>query len=106
MSKWRIAAVRSYIIETLGAGGNYSSQHAGHWMVDERQANPMSIYPERTNLRSGNGDAASGGVLVEIETAEGAIGIATGSGGIAACSIIEQGLAGLLIGADARDISR
>jgi L-alanine-DL-glutamate epimerase-like enolase superfamily enzyme len=106
MSKWRMAAVRSYIIETLGAGGNYSSQRAGHWMVDERQANPMSIYPQRTNLRTGTGDAASGGVLVEIETTGGAIGIATGSGGIAACSIIEQGLAGLLIGADARDISR
>jgi L-alanine-DL-glutamate epimerase-like enolase superfamily enzyme len=75
-------------------------------MVDERQANPQSIYPDRLNLRSGTGDAAAAGVLVEIESADGTIGIATGSGGIAACAIIEQALAGLLIGADARDVAR
>ena len=34
------------------------------------------------------------------------IGFATGGGGLSACSVIEQGLADLLIGADARDIAR
>ena len=45
-------------------------------------------------------------LLLEIETSDGTVGMATGSGGIAACSIIEHGVAGLLIGADARDIAR
>jgi L-alanine-DL-glutamate epimerase-like enolase superfamily enzyme len=105
MSRWRITAVRAYLIETLGVGGNYTSRDPGHWMMDERQSNPLAIYPDRTNLRTGTA-AADSGVLVEIETADGTTGIATGSGGIAACSIIEQGLAAFLIGADARDIAR
>ena len=105
MSRWRIESMRSYIIETLGVGGNYASRDPGHWIVDERQANPMSLYPARTTLRSGTA-SADAGTFVEIETADGTIGIATGSGGLAACSIIEDGLAGLLIGSDARDIAR
>ncbi len=105
MSRWRIAAVRSYVIESLGAGGNYTAREPGHWLVDARQANPMSTYPDRTDLRTGTGDAAAG-ILLEIESADGTVGIATGSGGIAACAIIDQGLAGLLVGADPRDIAR
>lgn len=105
MTKWRIAAVRTYVIETMGVGGNYTAREKGHWIVDARQANPMSIYPDRTDLRSGTGDAAAG-ILVEIEAGDGTLGIATGSGGIPACAIIEQALAGLLVGADARDIAR
>ncbi len=105
MSRWRIAAVRSYVIESLGVGGNYTAREPGHWLVDARQANPMSTYPDRTDLRTGTGDAAAG-ILLEIESADGTVGIATGSGGIAACAIIDQGLAGLLVGADPRDIAR
>src|SRR5262249_27215035 len=105
MSRWRITAVRSYLIETLGVGGNYTSRAPDHWMVDERQANPMSIYPNRSNLRAGLA-AADGGVLVEIETTDGTIGMASGSGGLAVCSIIEQGLAAVLLASDARDIVR
>ena len=106
MGRWRIADVRSFLIETVGAGGNYTSQPPGHWIVDERQANPLSIYPSRPDLRSGSGDSVTGGILVEIETADGTIGFATGSGGLSACSVIEQGLADLLIGFDVRDIAR
>lgn len=105
MSRWRIKAVRSYVIETLGVGGNYASRRPGHWIVDARQANPMSVYPNRTDLRTGAGEAAAG-ILLEIESTDGTLGIATGSGGIAACAIIEQGLAGLLVGADPRDVTR
>ncbi len=105
MSRWQIRCVRSYVIETLGVGGNYASRAPGHWIVDARQAGPLSIYPERTSLREGSA-AADSGVFVEIETADGTVGFATGSGGIAACSIIEQGLATFLIGADVRDIAR
>jgi hypothetical protein len=50
LGRWRITDVRSFLIETLGAGGNYTSQPPGHWTVDERQANPLSIYPSRSNL--------------------------------------------------------
>ena len=105
MSRWRITAVRSYVIESLGVGGNYTAREPGHWLVDARQANPMSTYPDRIDLRTGAGDAAAG-ILLEIEAADGTVGIATGSGGIAACAIIDQGLAGLLVGADPRDIAR
>ena len=28
MSRWRIKAVRSYVIETLGVGGNYGSRES------------------------------------------------------------------------------
>ncbi|MSP83214.1 MAG: L-rhamnonate dehydratase [Alphaproteobacteria bacterium] len=105
MVAWRIAEVRAYVIETPGVGGNYAARAPGHWIVDARQANPMSIYPNRTDLRTGGGDAAAG-ILVEIEGADGTVGIATGSGGIAACAIIEQGLAGLLVGADPRDTAK
>ena len=106
MGRWCIAKIRTYLIETLGSGGNYVSQPLGHWIVDERQANPQSIYPSRADLRSGSGDAVTGGVLIEIESADGTIGLATGAGGLAACSVIEHGLADLLIGADVRDIAR
>ncbi len=106
LDRWRIADVRSFQIETLGAGGNYTSQPPGHWIVDERQANPQSIYPNRPNLRSGIGDLVTGGILVEIESADGTVGLATGSGGMAVCSVIQQGLADLLIGFDVRDIAR
>jgi L-alanine-DL-glutamate epimerase-like enolase superfamily enzyme len=105
MSRWQIKALRSYIIQTLDVGGNYGSRSPGHWIVDERQANPLSLYPERANLRTGTA-AADSGILLEVETRDGTIGMATGSGGIAACSVIEQGVADLLIGADVRDIAR
>jgi hypothetical protein len=36
--------VRSYVIESLGVGGNYTAREPGHWLVDARQANPMSTY--------------------------------------------------------------
>ncbi len=53
MGRWRITAVRSFLIETIGVGGNYTSQPPGHWIVDERQANPLSIYPQPvSDLRS------------------------------------------------------
>jgi L-alanine-DL-glutamate epimerase-like enolase superfamily enzyme len=105
MSRWRIKTVRSYVIETLGVGGNYASRPSGHWITDARQANPMSVYPSRATLRTGASEAAAG-ILVEIEAADGTVGIATGSGGIGACAIIEQDLAGMLVGADPRDVSR
>lgn len=106
MSRWRIEIVRSYLIKTLGSGGNYTSQPPGHWMVDGRQANPLSMYPDRTNLRAGTGDQAVGGVLVEIQTADGTVGMATGSGGIPVCAVLEQAISPLLIGSDVRDIAR
>jgi L-rhamnonate dehydratase len=106
MSRWRIRDVRSYLIKTLGSGGNYTSQPAGHWMVEGRQANPLSRYRDHVNLRTGTGDGAAGGVLVEIEAVDGTIGMATGSGGTAVCSVMQQAISRLLIGSDARDLAR
>lgn len=105
MKSWRIADVRVHLIETVGVGGNYASREPGHWMVDERQANALSIYPERQDLRSGSGSDI-GGILVEIEAGNGAVGIATGVGGVASCSIVEGHLKGFLVSSDPRDIAR
>jgi L-rhamnonate dehydratase len=105
VSRWLIKSIRSHTIQTLGVGGNYASREKGHWIVDARQANPLSSYPDRTTLRTGTA-AADSGTFVEIETQDGTVGMATGTGGIAACSIIEDGFAHLLIGADVRDIAR
>ena len=105
VGRWQIKSIRSHVIQTPGVGGNYASRDPGHWIVDERQANPLSRYPERTTLRTGTA-SADAGTLVEIETQDGTIGIATGGGGLSACSIIEEGIANLIIGADVRDIAR
>jgi len=102
---WRIADVRAWVIATRGVGGNYTDREPGHWIVDQPQSNPMSVYPARGDLRSGGGDAA-GGVLVEIETGGGVVGIATGVGGASCCAIVERALKPFLVGADPRDTAR
>lgn len=92
------------LLKPLG-GGNYGSRSLGYWIVDEWLANLLSAYPDRTNLRSSTA-AVDSGVLIGIETGDRTVCMATGSGGMAACSIIEQGLAGFLIEAEVRDFAR
>ena len=66
------------------------SREAGHWLVDDLVANPMSIYPEYRDSRDSWGMGVLGSVLVEVETESGEVGVATGLGGDAACFLIER----------------
>jgi len=104
LEPWRIADVRAFVIETTGMGGDYFSREPGHWMVDGCAAGPLSIYPERGSLRIGAGPYL-GGILVEVEDANGRIGISTGVGGWASCSIVEHSLKPILLAADPRDLA-
>ena len=81
MKACAISAVKAHVILTPGMGGNYTSREPGHWIVDERQANPLSVYPDGVNLRATGARETVGGILVEIETDAGIVGIATGAGG-------------------------
>lgn len=105
MSKWRIGSIRSYVVQTLGVGSNYASRDPERWIVDKSQANPLSRHPERTTLRTGTASADAGS-LVEIESQDDTIGIATGTGWLSSCSIIEDGISNLIVAANVRDIAR
>jgi len=65
-------------------------------------ANPLSRYPEfAANRASGINSRLLGGLIVEVESSSGVIGVASGSGGFAAAAIIEGHLARLITGAAA-----
>ncbi len=105
MSDWTIGDIRALTIDTVGVGGDYGSWAPGHWIVDSPHANPLSVYPDGGDLRSGDASRAVGGILIEVETGGGVVGLATGVGGPPACCIIEHHLKHFLIGRDARDIA-
>ena len=50
-----------------------------HWLVDSLIANPMSGYPKYREKRSSWGIGVLGSLVVEIETEDGTVGVATGS---------------------------
>ena len=49
-------------------GGDYNRREAGHWLVDDLVATPMSIYPEYRDSRDSWGMGVLGSILVEMET--------------------------------------
>jgi L-alanine-DL-glutamate epimerase-like enolase superfamily enzyme len=101
-----IKTVRAFVIDSRTAGGDYFAQEEGHWVTDSRVASPMSLYPQyRTALKSWGADAI-GSVLVEVETEDGLVGLATSIGGEPACYIIEKHFRRFLVGSDPRDITR
>ncbi|WP_306120152.1 MULTISPECIES: L-rhamnonate dehydratase [unclassified Roseitalea] len=106
MQRWTIADIRAHTIDARGAGGDYHDRHAGHWLIDSPIATPMSAYPAYKRSRTSWGIDVLGSILVEIETEDGTIGIATGLGGDPACFLIERHFRRFLIGADIRDIAR
>jgi L-alanine-DL-glutamate epimerase-like enolase superfamily enzyme len=106
MKKNRIADVRAYTIDQPGTGGDYSHQADGHWLVDDLVANPMSVYPDYKESRNSWGMGALTSILVEVETEDGTVGVATGLGGDAACYLIERHLNRFVIGSDVHDINR
>ncbi|XWW95971.1 hypothetical protein V2A60_003941 [Cordyceps javanica] len=77
-----IKAVRSFVIDSLGSGGDYHNVECGHWLIDSDISTPF---------------------LVEIEADDGTIGLATGFGGPPACWLLHQHFERFLIGSDPRN---
>lgn len=79
---------------------------AHHW-IGGKVANPMTKYAEfRDNRSSAIGPRANRGVIVQVETASGHIGVASTSGGLAVAAIIEQHLSDYVVGESAFAHSR
>ena len=80
---FRIADVRVHVVSAKRKGGDYF-QHGGatHWLVDSLIANPMSGHPRYRERRSSWGIGVLGSLVVEIETEDGTVGVATGTGGM------------------------
>lgn len=106
MIRNKIVDVRAYTLAEKGAGGEYHDREQGHWLVDTLIANPMSKYPDYKASRTSWGIGVLGSIVVEIETDDGAVGVATGLGGEAACFLIERHFRRFLIGQDPRDIAK
>jgi L-rhamnonate dehydratase len=101
----RIKDVRVFTVESVSGGGDYHRQQQGHWLVDTPIANPMSGYAAYKASRTSWGIGVLGSIVVEIETAGGHVGVATGFGGPPACWLIQQHFRRFLLGADARQIN-
>ena len=99
-----IKDIRVYSTRPDAGGGTYFKPGAsGHWLVDSLIANPMSGHPAYREKRSSWGIGVLGALVVEIETADGTIGVAAGSGGVPAGWLIRHHFARFLIGQDARN---
>jgi L-rhamnonate dehydratase len=104
--RFRIVDIRAWAVEAADTGGDYHRRSDGHWITDTLIANPMSHYPEYRASRTSWGIGALGGVVVEIEAADGTIGVATGMGGVPGCYIIEKHFRRFVVGSDARETNR
>jgi L-rhamnonate dehydratase len=100
----RIVAVRASVIK----GGQQApepelpelDEDAFDWRR-QKVANPLTKYADfRDNRGAAHGDSGRG-IVVEVESASGHIGIGTTSGGLAAAAIVELHLASLVEGQDA-----
>jgi L-rhamnonate dehydratase len=102
-----IKAVRVFTLNPAANEGTYFKPgDAKHWLVDSLIANPMSGYPKYRDKRSSWGIGVLGALVVEIETEDGSVGVATGSGGMPAAWLIRHHFTRFLVGEDARNINR
>lgn len=101
----KITEVRVYTVASDGDGGDYHRQKQGHWLIDTLISNPMSGYEGYRHSRTSWGIGVLGSIVVEIETAGGQCGVATGFGGPPACWLIKNHFSRFLIGADARQLN-
>ncbi len=65
----------------------------------------MSGYPKYREKRSSWGIGVLGSLVVEIETEDGTVGVATGSGGVPAAWMIKHHFARFVVGQDARNVN-
>ncbi|HWJ75462.1 MAG TPA: L-rhamnonate dehydratase [Kaistia sp.] len=105
-NQFEIKDVRVYLVESEGNGGDYFQQGRGHWLIDTLIANPMSGYEKYKASRSSWGIGVMGSIVVEIETASGACGIATGFGGHPAAWLVKNHFRRFLVGEDARNVNK
>lgn len=103
---FKITDVRVYLVESEGNGGDYFQQGKGHWLIDTLIANPMSGYAKYKGSRYTWGIGVMGSIVVEIETANGTKGIATGFGGHPAAWLVKNHFSRFLVGEDARNINK
>ncbi|CAH0026526.1 unnamed protein product [Clonostachys rhizophaga] len=102
-SRFTIKAIRSFIIGGVGSGGDYHNVKGGHWLIDSDISTPCSRWEQFRKSRTSWGINVLGSFLVEIESADGTVGIATGFGGPPGCWLVHQHFERFLIGADARN---
>ncbi|HEY2669066.1 MAG TPA: L-rhamnonate dehydratase [Rugosimonospora sp.] len=98
----RITDVRAYVIDqpprTAGESGDDEPEAVRHWRRG-KVAHPLSRYPEfRDNRPAALGPSADQTVVVEVESASGAVGIGTTNGGVACAAVVESHLAHLVEG--------
>lgn len=107
-ASFRIRDVRVFTLAPAAGAGTYfkPGENAEHWLVDSLIANPMSGHAKYREKRSSWGISAIGSLVVEIETEEGVVGVATGSGGTPAAWLIRNHFARFLVGEDARNVNR
>lgn len=104
---FRIKDLRVYTMKPSAKAGTYFKPGEDkHWLVDSLISNPMSGYPKYKEKRSSWGIGVLGAIVVEIETEEGVVGVATGSGGMPAAWLIKHHFARFVVGEDARNINR
>lgn len=103
---FRIKDVRVWMVSRESKGGDYFNQGANeHWLVDSLIANPMSNYASYRKSRTSWGIGVLGSILVEIESEDGTIGVATGTGGVPAAWLIQNHFSRFLHKQDARNIN-
>ena len=98
-----IKAIRTFVIDGVGSGGDYHNVKGGHWLIDSPIATPMSGWEKYRKSRTSWGINVLGSFFVEIEATDGTVGYATGFGGPPACWLVHQHFERFLIGADPRD---
>ncbi|MEO0496038.1 MAG: L-rhamnonate dehydratase [Pseudomonadota bacterium] len=100
---FRIKDVRVFTVSKSSKGGDYFNQGDGeHWLVDSLISTPMSTFPAYREKRTSWGINVLGSIVVEIEAEDGAVGVATGTGGVPSAWLIERHLSRFLVGQDAR----
>jgi L-rhamnonate dehydratase len=105
-SAFRIKDLRVYNIKPSEKAGTYFKPgDAKHWLVDSVISNPMSGYEKYREKRSSWGIGVLGAIVVEIETEDGVVGVATGSGGVPAAWMIHHHFRRFIVGQDARNIN-
>ena len=105
-SAFRIRDLRVFTIAPGAKAGTYFKPgDSRHWLVDTLISNPMSGHPEYREKRSSWGIGVLGALVVEIETEDGTVGVATGSGGVPAAWLIRHHFARFVVGQDARNVN-
>lgn len=77
----KIKAIRSFVVDGVGSGGDYHNVKGGHWLIDTSISTPMSRWEKYRASRTSWGINVLGSFCVEIEGTDGTLGFATGFGG-------------------------